>query len=179
MKFRKLPLGEVLTAALFFAAPAFAQDAGQPEYFSQTPDIAESELYVANMPPPPGGPGSHAGCPLEGLGLSDDQLEKLSSIRSQYEINTAQKKAELHAKSHQMMDLLSQASVDKQKVMSLQGEINAMKSDVSNSRAAMLVDCSAVLTADQKKQLHHMMLMHGLMMGGHDKGGHHMQWHHH
>lgn len=160
-------------ASALLGHAALAQEAGQPEFLSQTPDIADSELALADRPPPglpmlPMPPGMGF---FDNLGLSDEQLEKLANLRNQFELNTAQKKAEMKFKLRQMMDLLSQQNVDKAKVMALQNDINTVQADLSNSRASFMADSSSVFTADQRKQMRHMMLMRSVNKGCMGRGG--------
>lgn len=158
MKLNKIPVCGAIVAAVLFGAPSFAQEIGDP---SQPPEAIDSELYlVAELPP--GGPGRGF---FEDMGLTDDQIETLVNLKAQHELQTAQKKAEMKMKFHQLMDLVTAPAIDKQKVAALQNEINALHDDLANTRTNLMMQSFAVFTDDQRKMIRHMMHVHMLKMG--------------
>lgn len=109
------------------------------------------------------------------LGVTDEQLEKLVSLRNQFKDNSFSVKHELSSNIRKLADLLSQPKVDRQEIMTVQDKINSLRTNLSNARLAFLMDASDVLTADQKKLVRHKMLIHQLMgfAGGPGRHGHH------
>ena len=173
MKLKEISISCALLLTAIFTTPLFAQDAGQ-QVMPAPPESVDSELYLADMPE---GMCGHDFC--QDLGLTDEQLDKLADLKIQYQLDTAQKKAELKAKRHEMMHMLFQPNPDKQKVMSLHNTINNLHNDICNSKINFLFDASSVLTPEQKKILHRKLLMHMLMMSHLEEHHHMMLWHHH
>lgn len=189
MKVSRMQLCGLLLNVTLLAAPAIAQEEDDQDLLSQAPEAIYSELYLANLPettfavpagPPAWGPGGSPGGPadkfgFESLGLSDEQLEKFIVLKGQYEVSTAGKKAELKQKMRQMMNLLTDKDTDKQKALSLQTEINTLRSDLANSRVNFMLDASALMTPEQKKQIRHKMLTRMMKMCGPGMS-HQMRW---
>jgi Spy/CpxP family protein refolding chaperone len=147
-----------LSALVFAALPAIAEDGAK------------------------GGPGMR---PVTGVkvcapgpkfSMTEDQKDKLSSIRDQYKLATAQKKAELEVAMHQQRELMGKTTIDKSAVLSLQSKINGLKADLSNARIDMALTASSVFTPEQREMFQ--KRMHGKFghkgprgeWGGH-KGG--------
>lgn len=106
------------------------------------------------------------------LNLSDDQLEKIASLKNDFRTSTATQKAQLKSLNFELKSLLLQPTVDKSKAMALEGNINSLKSDLANKRLSFKIDMLAVLTEDQKKELKHMMLAKQAFGGRiHHRGG--------
>lgn len=157
---RFLPL--LAMSAMFIAAPAFAQDAvtadsDAPQVIAQVPSSA---AVVAGERPR--------------MNLSDSQLEQLRALKDRYFADTAVKKAQLSVLKHSLRSALTAENVDKNGVMSLQAQINAMQADLNNARISQVLDAQSVFTPDQRKMMHSRML-HGGFGGGR---GHHGGWGH-
>ncbi len=108
------------------------------------------------------------------LKLSDDQLEKMASLKNDFRTSTAPEKAQLKSLSFQLKETLMQPAVDKDKAMALEGQINNVRSDLSNKRLSFKIDSLNVLTAEQKEALKHRMLVSQTFGGGrgfHHRGG--------
>ncbi len=167
--------GNLIVAGSLLALPALAQ----PMPGDDPPDAPPPPEMVVGMGGGPGGPGM-PGCPVDCppgvfgmLGLSDDQLDRLANLKSQLEVNTAAKKAQLKAKMLQMCEVMTAPDVDKGKAQSLHNEISSLRDDLAGSRFNFFLDASAVLTPDQRKELRHHMLSHMLTGGICPKMHHH------
>ncbi len=148
-----------LSGLLFCALPAIADDSA-----STVGARAQTAVKVC-------APGSMH----EKLKLSTEQKDKLSSIRDQYKLATAQKKAELEVAMSQQHQLMSKATIDKSAVLSLQGKINSLKADLSNARIDTALTASAVFTPEQREMFSKFGRGHGgpgmHRWGGHRPGG--------
>ena len=154
-------VNNLVLAALAIAAssPVLALEAGK-------------DTAVAKVPG--GCPEMRGGaCMDKGLGLTDDQLEKLYALKKQYSSADAPKALELRTLRDQEFDLLSQPAVDKQRVLDVQAKINILKGDLANSRVSYMADASAVFTPEQKAKMRHLMLTRKVMGGGFHHRRHH------
>lgn len=124
-----------LSGLLFCALPAIADD-------SASTGSARAQTAVQVCAP---------GSMHEKLKLTSDQKDKLSSIRDQYKLATAQKKAELEVAMGQQRQLMSKATIDKSAVLALQSKINSLRDDLSNARIDMALTASAVFTPEQRE----------------------------
>jgi len=88
--------------------------------------------------------------PCAKFSLTTDQKEKLSALRDQFKLSTAQKKAELEVAVHQQRELMSKAVIDKSAVLSLQSKINALRDELANARIEMALNSSSVFTPEQR-----------------------------
>lgn len=104
--------------------------------------------------------------------LTEDQKDKLSSIRDQYKLSTAQKKAELEVAMHQQRELMGKTTIDKSAVLALQSKINGLKAELSNARIDMALTASAVFTPEQREMFQKRMHGHGHKGPRGDWGGH-------
>ena len=115
----------------------------------------------------------------EKLGLTDDQMEKLVSLKSDCEIKTAEKKAQLMADIKKMMLLMTEEKTDRDAILALNEKMNSLKAELATARVNKMLDAMAIMTVKQKEQIHHHMLVHMLShnqtMGMH----HHSHGHHH
>ncbi|CAN5592860.1 hypothetical protein BH11CYA1_BH11CYA1_50320 [soil metagenome] len=145
-----------LSGLLFCALPAIADD-------SAAAGGARTQTAVKVCAPG----GMH-----EKLKLSTEQKDKLSSIRDQYKLATAQKQAELEVSMSQQRQLMSKAVIDKSAVLSLQGKINSLKADLSNARIDMALTASAVFTPEQREMFEKFGHGRGPGAGHHRFGGH-------
>ena len=96
----------------------------------------------------------------EKMGLSDEQMEKLVSLKSEYMVKTAPQKAELMSDMKQMMLLMTAPSLDKQAIMSLHDKMSSIKSDLCTARVNHMISAMEVLTSKQRSDMHHHMLVH-------------------
>jgi Spy/CpxP family protein refolding chaperone len=104
------------------------------------------------------------------LGITDAQLERLHALRAQYQDSVASKKAQMHSLFRQQHDLMTQPTIDRQQITSMQDRINAMRTELANARLSYSMDRAEVFTVEQRKIIRHKMLSH-MAMGGH--GCHH------
>lgn len=129
------------------------------------------------------GPGGGKGCPmgfghhrgpfgiLQGpLALTDDQYERLYSIKNSSSDAMAPKKTALREATRDLFDALSRDNQDSGKIKSLQSQIASLKADLSSAETNKLVQMSQVLTADQRKAMHMAMIKASLSgFGRHHK----------
>lgn len=120
------------------------------------------------------------GCPQRGfdskLKLSDEQREKLGSLRDQFKLSTATQQAELEVSYRQMGELLRKPTIDKQAVLALQTKINGLRDNLSNAKVAMMLSASDVFTPEQRAEFSKMHGMRGNWNrheGGRHEGGRH------
>lgn len=130
------------------ATPIIAQESGKPSF------VAQTEGRKPHFIP-----------------LTDDQKAKLGTLRDQYILSTANKKAELMVASRQLNETLHATTVDKSAALTLQGKINNLKADLSTARLNMMLASSDVFTAEQREQMQKMHRMHGWDHKGHGGKG--------
>ena len=156
-------LNHILSVSLIagsFAVPAIAQEAPA--------QIDESSKLIAQAP------GASAAVEVGKrpafTRLTEDQLEKMHALRTAYKNSVGAKRAELQVQKRALKDTLSATAVDRAKAVAIQGQINAIQNDLANARLALKIDGLNVLTAEQRAQMHSMMLRRGMSFG--KKGGH-------
>lgn len=131
----------LVAIATLCTLPAFAQDSQSSAQNTNEHMIAQAR--VSDGP-------SHS--------ITDEQRQKLSSLRDQFELSTAQKKAELDVDKRQLRQILHATTVDKQAALSLQSKINGLRDDLSNARLGLILAAGDVFTPEQRaefKQMHH------------------------
>lgn len=126
----------VMTSIIMCATPVFAQDAS-----NASADRMSAHTRVQVDPK---------------FQITDEQRTKLSALRDQYILDTANQKAQLKVAKHQLRRTLSQSTIDKSAAMSLQSKINGLKSDLSNARLSMKLAAADVFTAEQRAQFQSM-----------------------
>lgn len=102
---------------------------------------------------------------LNPLSLTDPQMEKMAALKDQYKTDTAAKKAELRSLHMKIRELITQPTIDRQAITSLNGRITALRNELSGARLSYMLDRAEILTPDQRGQLHHMMLLRQSRMG--------------
>jgi Spy/CpxP family protein refolding chaperone len=105
--------------------------------------------------------------------MSDEQILKLRALKDQFSIDTAQKKAQLKALKHQLFDKMSAPAVNKAEVVALNGQINSLKTDLSNARLNFMLAAGDVFTPEQKAAFRSRMLHRGMGRGHHGGRGFH------
>jgi Spy/CpxP family protein refolding chaperone len=111
--------------------------------------------------------------PLSGpLALSDDQYEKLNSIKNGVSDAIAPKKLQLHQAFRELLEALGKPDQDMGKVKSLQNQISQLKAETSMAETSKLVQMSQVLTADQRHALR-MAMIKASICGPHMPHFHH------
>lgn len=127
-----------------------------------------------NNTPAPGGRAQTDVKVCEGgskFGMTPEQKTRLSALRDQFKLATAQKKAELEVSMSQQRSLMSQATVDRSAVLALQSKINALHDELSNARIDMALNASSVFTPEQREMFGKHMGHGGGRYGGHKEGG--------
>ncbi len=113
--------------------------------------------------------------------FSDEQLQKMSSLKNQFLDSTASKRAELDSLGRQMKDVFTAKDIDRNKANDLESRISAVKADLDKARLNFKLDMLSVLTPEQRDGMRHRMLEggfgsrhghHGFGHHGHFKGGH-------
>lgn len=166
-----------LVALSFSLAPAFAADS------STTVDAGKPEMG-RSFKRGHGGPGcgggrSHKGGFVKALGITTDQLEKFNTLKQGFIASTASKKAELKVLSSELRDDMTKPGVSKNQMLELQGKINEIKAQLSNSRISFMADRMAILTDDQKAKIREFSLKRSMGPGGkHHRGGFKRGFHH-
>jgi Spy/CpxP family protein refolding chaperone len=108
------------------------------------------------------------------LGLTDDQLTKIASLKDQGRVTTAPQKAQLRGLNDQLKDVLTKPELDKQQALSIESKINDLRAQLANERLEQRIDFMSILTPQQKDTLRHKMLVSEAFGGS---GGHHMRHH--
>lgn len=116
-------------------------------------------------------------------GFSDDQLEKIFKLKSEYMSKAGPKMAELKSLEMSLYDTLTQPEVDKGKAQSIQSKINSLRNDLADLKLEQRVGLVGTLSSDQHKELRRSFLKHvefgSGMMGRSGRWGHHGgSWHH-
>ena len=104
---------------------------------------------------------------MKELGITNDQLEKLNSLKQQSEAASAPKKAELKTLFSELRDDMSKPDVDKSQLVALQQKINEVRDQLSINRVSFMADRMAVLTPDQRAKLREHMLKRSTFGGEH------------
>ena len=127
-----------------------------------------------------GGKWHHEG-PLSGANaLTDDQYEKLYSLRNQFMDSQSSKYAQLGVLHRQLKDSLAASDFDAKRSASIASKITSLKSEIDAAKMDRLIASAQVLTSDQRKALHEHMIRHAAMipgMAGPLGHGHHHGWH--
>ena len=201
----KLALSAAFMLPFSMVMPAFAQDAPGGEAVVDIEMTAALPGAVSiDGPPPPGedlligfgggemGPppaGAMAGrmCPMGGGGcmsslskgehaLTDEQYEKLYSLKNAMMDKMGPKMVEMFSLERQLRDVLTSADIDSKKANELKNKIAALKTDMSTIGLENRIAFMETLTADQRKDLRQAMIK-GSMRGMGGPGGpgfHHM-----
>ncbi|HEY9684824.1 MAG TPA: periplasmic heavy metal sensor [Oculatellaceae cyanobacterium] len=111
------------------------------------------------------------------LALSDDQYEKLYSLRNQFLDQVAAKAVELGTLHRKMKDALTSPNLDAKAVADMGARINTLKSDIAAAKLNRLIASAQVLTPEQRKAIHDQMVHHSVESFG--EMGHGMHHHHH
>jgi Spy/CpxP family protein refolding chaperone len=100
--------------------------------------------------------------------VTPEQRQKLGSLRDQFTLSTADKKAELKVARNEMRRLFQQPTIDKQAVLALESKINGLKDDLSTAKVNMILACSDVFTPEQRAEFGKMHARGGWR---HNRGG--------
>ncbi len=151
---RKKALG-LIFAGIFFGSFTISPRAtqAQPNPYDSQPN---NEIAMKLE-----GPIDCGSCP-EKLGLTDEQMEKLIALDSDYEIKNAQKRAQLVSDIKQMALQMTEPKTDKAAVLALDEKINSLKTELAIARANKMLEGMSILTEKQKELMHHHMLVHML-----------------
>ncbi|HEY9683952.1 MAG TPA: periplasmic heavy metal sensor [Oculatellaceae cyanobacterium] len=99
--------------------------------------------------------------------FTDEQLEKMHTIRSKYSDAGMVRMIELHKLHRQIGEGLAQANVDKDALIALQRKVNDLESQGNIDRLQMMVELHDVLTPEQRSDIHrHMLQADGPMPPG-------------
>jgi hypothetical protein len=106
----------------------------------------------------------------EKLGLSDQQIEQIRSLRMQYEKTMIQKRADLGLAQLELRETMMNLKLDEKAALSKQERISSIRGDIARTRLQQKLDVFKVLTDDQKATWRKMRLDMG--PGGPHKRGH-------
>lgn len=136
-------------------------------FLAALPDAAASPVFIADSGR--GGGRGMWGLPKE-LQLTDDQWERLYQVGKEYNDKAAPKMAEMRQAMSSLRDAMMAVDVDKSKASAAQSRINSLHADLANIKLDKKLAMLAVLTPDQRKELHNRFLKMAVMrdfMGGH------------
>ncbi|HEY9787805.1 MAG TPA: periplasmic heavy metal sensor [Candidatus Obscuribacterales bacterium] len=85
--------------------------------------------------------------------ITEEQRAKISSLRDQFKLDTAQKKATLEVQQHKLVEMLRQPTVDKPAVLALNAKINALRTELSDARLNLMLAINDQFTPEQKEQM--------------------------
>jgi Spy/CpxP family protein refolding chaperone len=111
------------------------------------------------------------------LGLTDEQLLKISTMKDQYRLSSAGQRAETKVLSDQLKNVLTAPQLDKAQALSIQSKLNDVKDKLSNEKLQYRIDFMSVLTPEQKEIVRHKMLVLEVF-GGEHMGHRHGQFGH-
>lgn len=115
---------------------------------------------------------SSGGCPLmKGENaLTDEQFEKMYSLKNAMLDKVGPKMAELSSLERQLKDVLTGASIDAKKANDLKNKITQAKSDLASIKVEHQIAMAETLTAEQRKALRQAMVKGSMSpMGGKGK----------
>ena len=179
-------LPALLSGILLTGIPALAQEEPPPALEPPpseiafegmpAPDLLEGDVFFVGvgdeMPvAAPIGPAGGLECQSQckPIDLSDEQLEKIHSLRNDYLDAVGPKMVQIASKKRHLRDALLSSDVDAAKAKALQSEINSLKDEVSNMKLANKIDCLNVLTPEQRKTIRDRAFR---WHGGHHHFGH-------
>jgi Spy/CpxP family protein refolding chaperone len=154
---RNLGLVAMVLGAIVFESPAKADVRVDP---------AASKGSVAKLPPEDALAFSPDACMrkkdnfMQSLSLSDEQLQKMSNLRDQFHIATAAKGAEMKALFHQIGAKLAEPNLDKKGVEELHAKSVKLQAELSDEHFKFMTANAEILTPEQRKKMHQMMLQH-------------------
>ncbi len=154
---RNLGLVSMVLGAIVFESPVWADVRVEP---------AASRVSAAKLPPKNALAFSPDACLrkkdgfMQSLLLSDEQLQKMSNLRDQFHIATATKAAEMKALIHQIGAKLAEPNIDKKGVEVLQAKSAKLQAELSDEHFKFMTANAEILTPEQRKKLHQMMLRH-------------------
>ncbi|MBX9940045.1 MAG: Spy/CpxP family protein refolding chaperone [Candidatus Obscuribacterales bacterium] len=87
------------------------------------------------------------------LNLSEDQKEKMLSIKNKYKGEMEPKIAELKEHKRSINDLLTRETIDKEAILKEQSKINAIIGDIASARLAYRIEANENLNPEQRATL--------------------------
>lgn len=98
------------------------------------------------------GSGFGPNCPL-GVNLTQDQLARLNTLRSDFLKDTAAIRTDMYRKQLELESLLLEPSADAGKAGKLQADLSALESQIEQKQLQFQFDARKVLTPEQISQL--------------------------
>src|SRR6185437_1812866 len=89
-----------------------------------------------------------------GLNLTDDQYEKLFTIKREHMLKAASSCGQMAAAHLALQDAMMQPTIDPARVHAAQNTINTLKAAQANARIDMMIAMANVLTPEQRAELH-------------------------
>ncbi|GEM_PF-1892143 len=87
------------------------------------------------------------------LNLSEDQKEKMLSIKNKFKSEMEPKIAELKEHKRSINDLLTRETIDKEAILKEQTKINAIIGDIASARLAYRIETNENLNPEQRATL--------------------------
>jgi len=103
--------------------------------------------------------------------ISDAELERLAALKGKFFDATSAKKAELHSVARQMQLLMAKSTLDRPQILQLQNRINAIHTDLANSRLFFELDILDGMPAEAKERMRKQRLFAAAFGPGDDMGG--------
>ena len=147
----------IITSTLV-GLPAFAADN------STSAGVANTQVKIGEKCP--GGACQQHGQFGKRLGLTDEQLLKIGTLKDQYRLSSAGQRAETKVLSDQLKNVLTAPQLDKAQALSIQSKLNDVKDKLSNEKLQFRIDFMSVLTPEQKEIVRHKMLVSEAFGGG-------------
>ena len=117
------------------------------------------------------------------LGLTDNQLEKIATLKDQSRTSMAPEFAQMKELRDQLKIAITKSDVSAQDDLALQGKINTLRDQISNQKLQEKLNFMAILTPEQRETIRHKMLVSEAFGRGGEHGfrgerggglGHHM-----
>lgn len=153
----------LITCLTLSLSPVMAQGAPDADTISALPVD-----FSAGGPPSAGALGGRGGM-RGGLELTDEQKEKVYTMKNKLLDDVGPKKLEVQKLQRQLRDLLTKDSIDRKAIEATQDKINALRTDLSNTNLAFKMDLNEMLTPEQRQKIR--FRGPGRKMGGHRHHG--------
>ena len=159
-----------MAANLFLAGTLLAIPAFAAESNSESNTLASAPNTVA-LGDKDGGPGGEKHEWSHRPHMTDEQLERFAALRNQFIDSTTAQRTQGMALKRQLHTALAKVDVNRQEVLAIQSQINAVHSDLALKKMNFKLDGLAVLTPEQREHFRRHMLMANAFGGHHGHGG--------
>lgn len=105
------------------------------------------------------------GMMMEELGLSDQQVQQLESLKLQHQMEMVQKQADLKMARLELKEIMMKDSIDEKAALAKQDKISSVKAEIARMNLRYKIAAQKILTAEQLSKWR--LLKRG--MGRHDR----------